>query len=255
MRILSSILLCLAFAATPAKAQTSTHMLGLGPSKILDTYLTPEHFSGTGYTYLYIKDTAPTDTLRRWTSTIEHEVDFSKTKDRSGNTSNLEATYNLYWARYYNLQPIRHLRLQVGAVANAHLGGIYNMTSSNNPAQAYGSINIMPSATAAYDFNIGSQHFSARYELNLPLIGVMFSPNYGQSYYEIFCQGNYDQNIVPTTFISAPTFRQVASVDWHFSQRMSLRLGYLGNYQQSNVNNLKCHIYAHRIMIGLTRSL
>jgi hypothetical protein len=113
----------------------------------------------------------------------------------------------------------------------------------------------MPSATAAYNFSIGSQHFSARYELNLPLVGVIFSPNYEQSYYEIFCQGNYDQNIVPTTFISAPTFRQVASVDWHFSQRMSLRLGYLGNYLQSNVNNLKSHIYAHRIMIGLTRRL
>ena len=255
MRTLSKILLCLAFAATTAKAQTTTHMLGIGQSKILDTYLTPEHFSGTGYTYLYIKDTAPTDTLRRWTTTIEHEVDFSKTKDRSGNASDLELTYNLYWARYYNLQPISNLRLQVGAAANASLGGIYNMTSSNNPAQAHASINIMPSATASYDFRIGSQNFSARYELNLPFIGVMFSPNYGQSYYEIFCQGNYDRNIVPTTFISAPTFRQTASVDWHFSKRMSLRLGYLGNYQQSNVNNLKSHIYAHRIMIGITRSL
>ena len=255
MRTLSKILLCLAFAATTAKAQTTTHMLGIGQSKILDTYLTPEHFSGTGYTYLYIKDTAPTDTLRRWTTTIEHEVDFSKTKDRSGNASNLEISYNLYWARYYNLQPISNLRLQVGAAANASLGGIYNMISSNNPAQAHASINIMPSATASYDFRIGSQNFSARYELNLPFIGVMFSPNYGQSYYEIFCQGNYDHNIVPTTFISAPTFRQTASVDWHFSKRMSLRLGYLGNYQQSNVNNLKSHIYAHRIMIGITRSL
>ncbi|MBE6267228.1 MAG: DUF3316 domain-containing protein [Prevotella ruminicola] len=255
MRTLSKILLCLAFAATTAKAQTTTHMLGIGQSKILDTYLTQEHFSGTGYTYLYIKDTAPTDTLRRWTTTIEHEVDFSKTKDRSGNASNLEVSYNLYWARYYNLQPISNLRLQVGAAANASLGGIYNMTSSNNPAQAHASINIMPSATASYDFRIGSQDFSARYELNLPFIGVMFSPNYGQAYYEIFCQGNYDHNIVPTTFISAPTFRQTASVDWHFSKRMSLRLGYLGNYQQSNVNNLKSHIYAHRIMIGITRSL
>ena len=71
MRTLSKIILCLAFAATTAKAQTTTHMLGIGQSKILDTYLTPEHFSGTGYTYLYIKDTAPTDTLRRWTTTIE----------------------------------------------------------------------------------------------------------------------------------------------------------------------------------------
>ena len=255
MRTLSKILLCLAFAATTAKAQTTTHMLGIGQSKILDTYLTPEHFSGTGYTYLYIKDTAPKDTLGRCTTTIEHEVDFSKTKDRSGNASNLEVSYNLYWARYYNLQPISNLRLQVGAAANASLGGIYNMTSSNNPAQAHASINIMPSATASYDFRIGSQNFSARYELNLPFIGVMFSPNYGQSYYEIFCQGNYDHNIVPTTFISAPTFRQTASVDWHFSKRMSLRLGYLANYQQSNVNNLKSHIYAHRIMIGITRSL
>ena len=156
MRTLSRILLCLAFAATTAKAQTTTHMIGVGQSKILETYLTPEHFSGTGYTYLYIKDTAPTDTLRRWTTTIEHEVDFSKTKDRSGNASNLEVSYNLYWARYYNLQPISNLRLQVGAAANASLGGIYNMTSSNNPAQAHASINIMPSATASYDFRIGS---------------------------------------------------------------------------------------------------
>ena len=255
MRTLSKILLCLAFAATTAKAQTTTHMIGVGKSKILETYLTPEHFSGTGLTYLYIKDTAPTDTLRRWTTTIEHEVDLSKTKDRSGNTSDLEATYNLYWARYYNLQPIDNLRLQFGAAANLRLGGIYNMTSSNNPGQAHASLSIMPSATAAYNFSIGSQHFSARYELNLPLVGVMFSPNYGQSYYEIFCQGNYDHNIVPTTFISAPTFRQMATIDWRFSQRISLRVGYLGNYQQSKVNNLKSHIYAHRIMIGITRSL
>ena len=230
-------------------------MLGLGPSNVLDTYLTPEKFRGTGYTYLYIRDNAPADILRRWTTTIEHEVDFSKTKDRSENSTNLEATYNLYWDRYYNLQPINHLRLQVGAAANVCLGGIYDLTSSNNPGQVRAGLNIMPSATACYNFSICNQRFSARYELNLPLVGVMFSPNYGQSYYEIFSQGNYDHNIVPTTFVSAPTFRQIASIDWHFSQRFSLRLAYLGNYQQSQVNNLKSHIYTNRFLIGLTRSL
>ena len=254
MRILNSII-CLVFAAVAVKAQTSSHMLGLGPSNVLDTYLTPEKFRGTGYTYLYIRDNAPADTLHRWTSTIEHEIDFSKTKDRSGQFTNLEATYNLYWARYYNLQPINHLRIQVGAAANICLGGFYDFTSSNNPAQARAALNIMPSATAGYDFRIGRQRFSARYELNLPLVGVMFSPNYGQSYFELFNHGNYDHNIVPTTFVSAPTFRQIASIDWHFAQRFSLRLAYLGNYQQSQVNNLKQHVYTNRFMIGITRTL
>ena len=230
-------------------------MLGLGPSKLLDTYITPEHYSGTGFTYLYLKDYARTDSLKtHWTTTLEHELDFSRAKDRSGNSSMLEGTYNLYIARYYNLRPASNLRVQLGAAANARLGFVYDMTSSNNPAQARAAVNIMPSAAAAYDFNIRRQRFTARYQLQLPLIGLMFSPNYGQSYYEIFSRGNYDHNIVPTTVLSAPTFRQVASVDWHYSKKWALRLAYLGNYQQAHVNNLKQHVYTHRFLIGLTRA-
>ena len=239
----------------PAKSQTSSHFLGLGPSRGLDTYLTPEHFSGTGYTYLYIKDFQKSDTLKHWTTTVQHELDFSSTKDRSRNASNLEGTYNLYFSRYYNLHPLQNLRLQLGGTANACLGFIYNLTSSNNPAQARAALNLMPSATAAYDFSISRQRFTASYQLQLPLVGLMFSPNYGQSYYEIFSRGNYDHNIVPTTFVSAPTFRQIVSLHWHYSRRYSLSLSYLGNYQQAKVNNLKQHVYTHRFLLGLTKKI
>ena len=231
-------------------------MLGFGPTRILDTYISQEKFSGAGFTYIYIYEGRKPE--KRWQNTIEHELDLSKSRDRGDNTSMLEGNYNLYWSRLASLvkpSSSTDFHLQAGFTANANLGFLYDMTTSNNPAQARLALNIMPSAVATYGFPIKQQHFSLRYELNLPLVGIMFSPNYGQSYYEIFTQGNYDRNIVPTTFVSAPTFRQILTLDWLLSEKWALRIGYLGNYQQADINHLKQHIYTHRVLLGFTRCL
>ncbi len=239
---------------TLGQETVSTNLIGIGSSHILDTYITQEKFSGLGFTYLNIREKEKT--IKKWNNIIEHEFNFSSTKDRSKDAHALEGNYNLYWGRYRNWKFIGDkLQLQAGGLANVNLGFLYDMTSSNNPAQARASLNIMPTGIATYHFPLFGRQFSLRYELNLPLFGVMFSPNYGQSYYEIFSIGNYDHNIVPTTFISSPTFRQVLTLDWHINNRWSIRAGYLGNYQQAEVNNLKQHIYTHRFLIGFTRNL
>lgn len=236
------------------EATAQSHLFGAGPSRILDTYLTPEHFSGKGLTYLYIRERQKPES--RWSTLMEHEADLSTASDRSESISMLEGSYNFYWGMHYNWRMLDNkLRLQAGGVANANLGVLYGMLASNNPVQARASLNIMPSGIATYDLHIGRARFSLRYEVALPLIGIMFSPNYGQSYYEIFARGNYDHNIVPTTFVSAPTIRQLFSIDWHTGKKWDLRVGYLGNYQQAQVNNLKQHVYTHRVLIGIARSL
>ena len=246
----------------PLTAAAQSHMIGIGPSRILDTYISQEKYSGVGITYLYIR--AGKKPNKRWQNNIEHEVDLSKTRDRSHTTSMLEGNYNLYWGRVATVasmtsrtsrSSIPRFHLQAGLAANVNLGVLYDMSNSNNPAQARIALNLMPTAIATYAFNIRQQRFSLRYELNLPLVGLMFSPNYGQSYYEIFSRGNYDHNIVPTTFVSAPNFRQLLTLDWQVSEKWAVRVGYLGNYQQADVNHLKSHIYTHRFVIGITKTI
>ena len=99
-----------------------------------------------------------------------------------------------------------------------------------------------------YRFKIKNYQFVARYQANVPVAGVMFSPNYGQSYYEIFTLGNSEGVIKFTSLNNQPSIRQLFSLDFPVGCT-KIRLNYLWDIQQSKVNKLKTHTYSHIFML------
>lgn len=236
-----------------ARISNVSQMIGFGTTDILDTYLSQEHFKGAGVTFLSTAERRKPGAA--WSTLIEHQANLSLTNDRNDKANEIEGAYDFYWGKMHRWSLLDNkLQVQAGGMVNAGVGFIYNTVNGNNPAQARLHLNIMPTGTATYKFKMLGRNTAVRYEVQLPLIGLMFSPNYGQSYYEIFSRGNYDNNTVATTFISAPNIRQQLMLDVNLGKKLTMRVGYLGDYQQAKVNNLKQHVYSHRLMIGITKT-
>jgi len=230
---------------------TRVNMVGIGGSEVLDTYLSPEKYRGTELRY--INHTMRQHDGKPWLHYLIHEGNVSLNEDRSGDGTMIAGLYDFRYAlhRSWMLADGR-LQLEGGGMVNAGIGVINNSRNSNNPAQMRLFMHVGASGAATYRFNLWHKPCALRYEAMVPLAGVMFSPNYGQSYYEIFSRGNYDHNIVFTTPVSAPTLRHSLTVDFPL-WGVWWRVGYLGDYQQAAVNNLKQHVYTNALVIGFVK--
>ena len=235
------------------KVITNTQMLGMGAVNTLDTYLSPEEYTGTELRYVSHSVRENGSKLSR---ELIHQAQILSVRNRRENNNELGGFYNFQYNWQYALGQWNigegELRLKVGGGVDTRLGFLYNMRNSNNPAQAYAQVNIAPNAVAAYRFRLRNLPFQLRYEVQVPLLGLAFSPNYGQSYYEIFTRDNYDHNLVVTTPASAPSLRQLLTLDFTL-RHTTFRIGYLGDYQQAKINQLRQHVWSNLLVLGIVR--
>ena len=236
---------------TPDKIITNAQLLGFGAINILDTYLSPEKYQGSELRY--ISHTIRERPGKRWSKEIMHQGSFADASDRSEDGNELSGLYTLtcVFQRDWSLASDQ-LGISIGGMTRFNIGVNYNSRNQNNPAQLRLSMQVGPSASATYHFRLFKKAFTARYELSVPLLGLMFSPNYGQSYYEIFSRGNYEHNAVVTTPFSSPSMHNMLTLDTKL-WGTTLRIGYLGDIQQARVNGLKQHYYTHGLLIGFVK--
>ena len=235
------------FAGLTASAQRLV-AVSVARTDILDTYLSQETFRGTEVSF--IGQAIRQRDSSRVSRELTHHAWVSLAGTRGNAHSLLTGSYNLRFGWHYNwAYPAQRLHLRVGAVGDFLLGGAYDTRNSNNPAQLRLSFAADPSAALSWDFSLGHRPLTLTYAAAVPVVGLAFSPHYGQSYYELFARGNYDHNVVVTSLFSGPQLHQMLTLDVHF-RRTAFTVGYVGDILQMKANGLKYHQYSHGIMVG-----
>lgn len=232
--------------------QVST-LFGVGYSNQLDTYLSPMEYTGFQLSFLVSREH-----MMRWADgniSFQSLVQgaFSRTRNpaRTATAWGGRLAYDAGW--HYHWRLTDRLSLKAGGLVGADLGFLYLSRNSNNPAQGRFGIDISASAGGSYRFAIRKLPVLVNYQADLPLMGCMFSPQFGQSYYDI-SQGSRDHNVCFSHPGNALCFRHLLTFDLEF-RRASLRFGYMGDIRQSHVNSIRMHDINHSFMIGYVRYL
>ena len=271
MRIARTIIAALALLVTPAVSRAQYFVadsilperivvksttFGLSEINTLDTYLSGYDYTGAG---LYMQHENFRDARTgnyRWK--FQTMLDATLGYTSLGYNGQIVAMGSYSWGGYHQFITGKRLKFLTGAQIQAEGGALYIPGNGNNPVSAKLRTAIAASAMVIYSIPVMNDTWTARLQVDIPLVGVMFAPEYGQSYYEIFGLGHADDILAFTHPFNCPSWRQRLTLDiplrWkHHST--TLRIAYTGDIYQSKINDIRCHIQRHAITFGMVKTI
>ena len=246
-----SPLLCLS-QDIPLSLTYRATLLGFGTSSVYDSYLSPLKYTGNnvGLYYEQMKNTG----LMSGNISAQHLfiTNYSWSENNPGTASYYTGIIEYNYGLHYRFRPIEKLRFFAGAQAGGLLGFVYNTRNGNNPATGKAHLNLSLSAIADYKMQIRSQPIHFRYQLGVPFIGAMYSPQFGESYYEIGL-GSTDNLVHLASFHNYFFARNMLSAEIPFN-RFTLRLAYSFSFYETRINDLDTRLITNTFYIGFSQN-
>ncbi len=228
---------------------------GISLQNNLDTYLSNYKYTGQGlhFSHETFRDARTGNYKWKYQILFNSRLGFNLQK---GNIQ-LTGMAGCSWSGYHPFSVGKNLKLLAGAQIQLEGGALYNLSNGNNPVSAKLRTALAASGMAIYHFPVLGNDWVVRYQLDIPLVGVMFTPEYGQSYYEISL-GHLGKIASFTHPLNNPSWRHMLSLDIPLRIRdrsTTLRLSYTADLYQSDINHIRCHMYHHAITFGFVRTI
>lgn len=230
-------------------------LLGAGGYRLMDTYLSPgKKLDYKGWGLRILNERMKMTRLADYRISRQQliSVDVASTDNPASTATDFGGFVDYSLGYHYHFTVLPGLKLLAGASAHGLVGFIYNTRNGNNPASAKADIDLNLSGMAIYSFKIREYPLTLRYQLTVPFAGVLFSPHYGQSYYEIFNLGNNSGVVQFNSLHNKFALKNYFTVDFPVGN-LTARAGYLHSAYYTDVNSLQSHIISHSFLIGLVK--
>lgn len=154
-------------------------------------------------------------------------------------------TWGMQWRRRlpYSLQ------VTTGGAVDINGGCLYLSRNGNNPVNAYASASLDINASLSWSFKIGKLPMVLSDELRLPTIGAFFSPEFGETYYEIWL-GNHKGLAHCGWWGNNFCLDNLLSLKLDFG-RTAMEIGYRYDYRSCWANSLSTRVSTHSFVIGI----
>lgn len=242
--------------ATPERIVVKSSQYGISTLNNLDTYLAGYNFKGFGIYYSHENFRDAKTGSYRW----KYQTLFSSTVGyaKLGNNMQLTGLLAYQWSGYHPFTISDRLKLLAGAQIQVEGGALYVPNNGNNPVSVKLRTALAMTCMAIYHFPIKGKDWVARYQIDIPLVGAMFAPEFGQSYYEIFNEKQTSSTVAFSNPFNNPSWKHSISLDIPLRYRRhsaTLRVSYIADLYQSDINDTRCHIYRHAFTLGFVKTI
>lgn len=226
-------------------------MLDVGHASVLDTYLTPITYSGSSVALQYAATQSAGFAPETWVRRLSVGVDYAHVENVVGNNTLHALMMQGQWGMMRRFNHVWHpgLQLMAGGMVQMRGGVIYNSANSNNVVSVKARLSLGLTGMAVYNTRLRRLPVTLAYQASLPLIGVFFSPDYDESYYEMYL-GNHSGLAHPGWWGNRFDVTNAVTADFHLGSTI-LRVGYRNSVERSHVRNLTTHITTHALILGV----
>lgn len=231
--------------AKPLWAVNKTTSIGYGSASVYDSYLSPLEYKGNSYAFLHERVSRTHFLGNKLIKQQQFNINLTSSENPAKNATAYSVIGEYRLGAHYPVWEKGRFRLRAGGVWNLGGGVIYNERNSNNPASAKAYTNLNVSVQSFFRL----KSLLLRWQLDTPVAGVFFTPEYGQSYYEISL-GNYPNAVHFASVHNQRALLSYFSADFPLNN-WTIRLGLQSSLYQTKANSLVSHLYTHNILIGL----